>query len=269
MRETSHAVSLALTAIGPAPALADPPEDSPEQPASARVAGRARTAARARGRGRTGLLLEVVRWVGSGVGWVGRRDGCGVRRAGGGQAEVDSCTAGAGRRGGRSRRLRRAQEEEHDGADVEHPRDGLQHGGGRREVDGALEQGAVPGGGVDGARDVEGEVVQAGQHAGLLQVVDAVGEDAARDDDQRHAGPLEERAEVDLQGPAVDEPAEQPRRRRSRPASRAAARCCPSPRPRRWRRRRSRSRAPRGRPRGRRRGPRRAGRGRGPCRACP
>ena len=62
---------------------------------------------------------------------------------------------------------------------------------------------------VDGAGDVEGEVVQAGQHAGLLQVVDAVGEDAARDEDQRDAGPPEEGAEVDPQGPAVDQPAEE------------------------------------------------------------
>ena len=96
-------------------------------------------------------------------------------------------------------------------ADVEHPRDGLQHGGRRGEVQRALEQGGVPAARVDRAGDVEGEVVQAGQHAGLLQVVDAVGEDAARDEDQRDAGPLEERAEVDLQGPAVDEPAEQHR----------------------------------------------------------
>src|SRR6185369_12095273 len=88
VRETSHAVSLALTAMGPAPALADPPEDSPEQPASARVAGRARAAARARGRGRTWLLLEGGSIIGQ---------GCGVGAAGwGATGSVRWSRAGGG-----------------------------------------------------------------------------------------------------------------------------------------------------------------------------
>ena len=47
------------------------------------------------------------------------------------------------------------------------------------------------------AGDVEGEVVEAGQDAGLLEVVDAVLEDAGRDEDQQDAADGEEPGQVD------------------------------------------------------------------------
>ena len=50
-------------------------------------------------------------------------------------------------------------------------------------------------------RDVEGQVVEAGQDAGLLQVVHAVGQHAGGDEDQEAAGPGEERRQVDLIAP--------------------------------------------------------------------
>ena len=50
--------------------------------------------------------------------------------------------------------------------------------------------------------------MQAREDGGLLQVVDAVGEDAAGDDDQQHPGPAEERAEVDAHRALVDRDAE-------------------------------------------------------------
>ena len=56
--------------------------------------------------------------------------------------------------------------------------------------------------------DVEGQVVQAGQDARLLQVVDAVRQDAAGDQDQERAGPGEELAEVDPDRAAVEQVAE-------------------------------------------------------------
>ena len=48
----------------------------------------------------------------------------------------------------------------------------LEPGGLRREVEDALEHRAVPAALVDRARDVEGQGVQAGQDAGLLEVVE-------------------------------------------------------------------------------------------------
>ena len=56
--------------------------------------------------------------------------------------------------------------------------------------------------------DVEGEGVQAGQDAGLLQVVDAVGEHAGGDEDQEAAGPGEEPGQVDPDRAAVEQVAE-------------------------------------------------------------
>ena len=50
--------------------------------------------------------------------------------------------------------------------------------------------------------------MQAGQEAGLLEVVDAVRQDAAGDHDQEAAGPGEERAQVDRDRALVDEHAE-------------------------------------------------------------
>ena len=47
------------------------------------------------------------------------------------------------------------------------------------------------------SRDVEQVVVEAGEDAGLLQVVDAVGQHAGGDQDQEGAGPGEEHGEVE------------------------------------------------------------------------
>ena len=102
----------------------------------------------------------------------------------------------------------RPQEQEHDGDDVEQPGRGLEPGGGRAEVEDALEQGGVPAAGLDRVGDVEREVVQAGQDARLLEVVDAVRQDAAGDQDQERAGPGEELAEVDPDRAAVEQVAE-------------------------------------------------------------
>ena len=49
------------------------------------------------------------------------------------------------------------------------------------------------------------------QELRLLQVVEAVREDAGRDEDEQDAGPAEELGQVDLHGAAVDEPAEDDR----------------------------------------------------------
>jgi hypothetical protein len=55
--------------------------------------------------------------------------------------------------------------------------------------------------------------VQAGQDAGLLQVVHAVGEHAGGDDDEEQPGPREEDPQVQTHRTAVHEPAEADRRR--------------------------------------------------------
>ena len=120
---------------------------------------------------------------------------------------VTAGAAGAGRDGACA--PGGADEEGHRRDDVGEPREGLEPGGGGREVEDALEDRAVPAARRDGRGDVEREVVQAGQDAGLLQVVDAVGEHAGRDDDEEQPGPGEERAQVELERAAVDEPAEQ------------------------------------------------------------
>ena len=104
-------------------------------------------------------------------------------------------------------------EQGHRDREVEHPGDGLEPGGLGREVEDALEDRAVPAALVDRARDVEGQVVQPGQHPGLLEVVDAVAEDAGRDHDQEAAGPGEELREVDPDRPAVEQVAEHDGRR--------------------------------------------------------
>ena len=114
-------------------------------------------------------------------------------------------------------------------------------------------------GGIGGG-DVEGQVVQAGQDAGLLQVVDAVGEHAGGDDDQEGAGPGEERGQVDPQRAAVDQVAEDDRGERARARRRAAApgRCradARGSRPGSPPTGTARSPGPRGRPRARRRRP--------------
>ena len=70
---------------------------------------------------------------------------------------------------------------------------------------GALEEGAVPGVRRDGVADVERERVEAGQEGGLLEVVDAVGQDPGGDDDERDPGVAEELREVDPHGTAVDQ----------------------------------------------------------------
>ena len=54
-------------------------------------------------------------------------------------------------------------------------------------------------------------VVRPGEELRLLQVVDAVGEDAGGDEDQQDPGVAEELPEVDLHRAAIDEPAEQHR----------------------------------------------------------
>ena len=87
-----------------------------------------------------------------------------------------------------------------------------------------LSSGAVPAARRDGRGDVEREVVQAGQDAGLLQVVDAVRQHAGGDDDEEQAGPGEEHAQVEPQRAAVDQPAEQHRGRRGRGPRRSAGR---------------------------------------------
>src|SRR6478609_9220567 len=64
------------------------------------------------------------------------------------------------------------QIEEPDDGDVAEPRDDLERGGGRVEVEDAGEQRAVPAGGRDGAADVVGVHSGAGDDASLLQVAD-------------------------------------------------------------------------------------------------
>src|SRR6185312_13851776 len=101
----------------------------------------------------------------------------------------------------------------HGDREVEHPGDGLEPGGLSREVEDALQERAVPAALVDRARDVEGQVVEARQHAGLLEVVDAVAEDTGRDHDQEATGPGEELREVDPDGPPVEQVPEHDGRR--------------------------------------------------------
>ena len=134
--------------------------------------------------------------------------------------------AGRGRRVGGVAAAADADEEQRQHRDgVEQPGGGLDPGGGRREVEDALEQGrrtrcrrrAT-------SDDVEGEVVEPGQEAGLLEVVHAVGQDAGRDEDQQRAGPGEEAGEVDRDRAAVDRGSRARRRWGCRAPRRAAAR---------------------------------------------
>ena len=97
------------------------------------------------------------------------------------------------------------------GNGVQQPGRGLQHGHHRGEVEHALDHDGVPGAGLDHARDVEGQHVEAGQDAGLLQVVHAVGEHAGGDEDQERAGDGEEAREVQGDRAAVEQPAEDDR----------------------------------------------------------
>ncbi len=129
------------------------------------------------------------------------------RRAGGWVSAADG-RRDRGRWCGRAAPADRAEEEEHHRDDVQDPDGGLEHGRGGEKLKIALEQGGVPGGRVDGVGDVPGQVVEAGQDAGLLEVVDAVRQDAAGDQDQEAAGPGEERAEVDRDRAAVEQVAE-------------------------------------------------------------
>ncbi len=52
--------------------------------------------------------------------------------------------------------------------------------------------------------DIESKVVQPGQDAGLLQVVEAIGQHTGCHDDQEAAGPGEELGQVDLEGTLVE-----------------------------------------------------------------
>ena len=79
----------------------------------------------------------------------------------------------------------------------------------RGEVEDALEQGAEPAARADDAGDVEGVGAQAGQHARLLEIVEAVGQHPGGHDDQQRAGPGEEAGQVDADRAAVEQPAEQ------------------------------------------------------------
>ena len=142
----------------------------------------------------------------------------------------------------------RAGEQRQHEDQVQGPRRGLRGRGGGGEVDGALEQGAVPAPGRDLRADVERQTVEAGHDAGLLEVVHAVGEHAGRDDDQHGRGPGEELGDVDAHDAARHQHTRAP------PPSR-----CRAHRPRsdwwcrRWRGRRPRGTAPSRDPRGRRR----------------
>ena len=99
--------------------------------------------------------------------------------------------------------------------EIREPGRGLELGRRGGEVEDTLEERPVPGPGWDGVGDVEGQVVQAGQESGLLQVVHAVRQHPGRDDDQEHAGPGEEPGQVDLDRAAVDQEAEQHGRRQA------------------------------------------------------
>ncbi len=59
--------------------------------------------------------------------------------------------------------------------------------------------------------EVERHPCVTGQPAGVLEVAEAVGEHAGGDHDQRDRGPVEERAHVEVDRPAVQQPAEQDR----------------------------------------------------------
>ena len=126
-----------------------------------------------------------------------------------------ACVGRLARRGAAARLAtqHRQQEQRQDHADVRDPGDRLEHRGLRREVEDPLQQRAVPGVRWDRRAHVEREGVEAGQERRLLEVVDAVREDAGRDEHEQRAGHREEPRQVDPNRTAVDQEPEQHRDR--------------------------------------------------------
>src|SRR5680860_652127 len=104
-----------------------------------------------------------------------------------------------------------ANEDRHNSCYIAEPHCGFQPGGGGREVEGSLENRAVPAAWGDNGTDIKGKGVEPWQHAGFLQIVNAVGENASGDDDENGASPREEASEIDTHYATVDEVTEHDR----------------------------------------------------------